>query len=109
MAQFVAISGSSASSDRFTYLRQCASTAGLALPPTHIPAGSELQPKPALNSFSAPEPAGGRPVVGLQAIRVWTLLTKTPVGSPEAPKAKLITGENSPTFGALNDVPQAPR
>src|SRR6266566_1199025 len=86
----------------------CVSTAALPPPLSERPAGCELQAKPALNSFSEPEPATGFPFEP-QATWMVALLEKTADGSPQPFHATLEIGENSPKFGARNEVPQVPR
>src|SRR5258707_1038948 len=104
--QLVESSGSSVCSVVLNQLRQCASTAALPPPLSESPAGLEPQAKPAALSFAAPEPAGACVPVP-QSILMVALFWKT-VSSAQPFQATLEIGENSPKFGARNDVPHAP-
>src|SRR5947207_5730320 len=72
------------------------------MPVTWVP-----QAKPALNSFSAPEPGIGAPLIQEMSILAF-VDWKTAVGMSQAVIAVLAMGETSPNTGARKDVPHEP-
>src|SRR5215469_14277521 len=89
-----------------TNWRQPATFGDLAPPLNDIPAGVELQAKPAANSFAEPEPATGCPPTHGMVMRL--LLEKMAAGNPKPFHAELESNEFSPKFGARNEVPHPP-
>src|SRR5262249_22015831 len=86
--------------------RQPAVTGPLAPPLNDIPAGCELQAKPAFQSFSEPEPATGCTPSGQLTVMLELLAKRGCSAQPF--HAALTISEFSPKFGARKDVPQPP-